>query len=64
MWLECAVEEVDDRGRKKRTPDCQGAGARHSAGLSHLTAAGYLYMRRSLLGLKKLGLEQSLATGS
>jgi len=36
--------------------------ARHSAGVAALTAAGELYMRRFVLGWKKLGLETSLGT--
>ena len=40
MWLECAVEETDDRGRKTRTTVGQGQRARHPAGFSDLTAAG------------------------
>ena len=35
---------------------------RHPAGLTPLTAAGELYMRRLVLGWKKLGLERSLGT--
>ena len=62
MWLECSVEETDDRGRKT-THD---RGPRHRRGipqgspLSPLLAN--LYMRRFVLGWKKLGLEQSLGT--
>src|SRR5438477_8423518 len=39
MWLECPVEETDDRGRNThdRSP---GQPARHSAGLTHLTVTG------------------------
>ena len=44
MWLECPVEETDNRGRKKRTTEARDQQTRHSAGLTHLTAAGeYLY---------------------
>ena len=39
MWLDCPVEETDDRGRKTRTTEA-GRAARHSAGLAHLTRAG------------------------
>ena len=40
MWLECAVEETDDRGRQDTHDRGQGSAARHSARVSHLTAAG------------------------
>jgi len=40
MWLECAVEDTDDRGRKKQKNGSQGSAARHPAGLTHLTVAG------------------------
>ena len=44
MWLECPVEETDDRGRKTAHDGGQGQRTRHPAGLSHLTTAGeYLY---------------------
>jgi retron-type reverse transcriptase len=38
MWLECAVEETDRRGRKTRTTEAKD-GARHPARLSHFTTA-------------------------
>jgi hypothetical protein len=40
MWLECAVEETDERGRKTRTTRGPRQPARHSARVTHLTAAG------------------------
>jgi RNA-directed DNA polymerase len=60
MWLDCPVEETDDRGRKTRTTEArdQRRGIPQGSPLSPLLAN--LYMRRFVLGWKKLGLEQSL----
>jgi RNA-directed DNA polymerase len=62
MWLECAVEETDDRGRKTRTTVAkdQRRGIPQGSPISPLLAN--LYMRRFVLGWKKLGLEQSLGS--
>lgn len=62
MWLECAVEETDDRGRKKRTTEARdsGRGIPQGSPLSPLLAN--LYMRRFVLGWRQLGLEQRLGT--
>jgi RNA-directed DNA polymerase len=62
MWLECAVEETDDRGRKTRTTEAkdQRRGIPQGSPLSPLLAN--LYMRRFVLGWKKLGLEHSLGS--
>jgi RNA-directed DNA polymerase len=62
MWLECPVEETDERGRKRRTTEArdQRRGIPQGSPLSPLLAN--LYMRRFVLGWKKLGLEQSLGT--
>jgi RNA-directed DNA polymerase len=40
MWLECPVEETDDRGRKTRTTEAKDSRRGIPQGLSHLTAAG------------------------
>ena len=62
MWLECPVEETDDRGRKTRTTEAkdQRRGIPQGSPISPLLAN--LYMRRFVLGWKKLGLERSLGT--
>src|SRR5262245_42804239 len=62
MWLECPVEETDDRGRKKRTTEARDnrRGIPQGSPLSPLLAN--LYMRRFVLGWKMLGLEQSLGS--
>jgi len=62
MWLECAVEETDDRGRKTRTTEAKDRrrGIPQGSPVSPLLAN--LYMRRFVLGWKKFGLEKSLGT--
>jgi RNA-directed DNA polymerase len=62
QWLECPVEETDDRGRKTRTTEAKDhrRGIPQGSPISPLLAN--LYMRRFVLGWKKLGLEQSLGT--
>jgi len=62
MWLECSVEEADDRGRRKRTTEAkdQRRGIPQGSPISPLLAN--LYMRRFVLGWKKFGLEKSLGS--
>jgi RNA-directed DNA polymerase len=62
MWLDCPVEETDDRGRKTWTTEARDKrrGIPQGSPLSPLLAN--IYMRRFVLGWKKLGLERSLGT--
>jgi group II intron reverse transcriptase/maturase len=62
MWLECAVEETDKRGRKTRTTEARDKrrGIPQGSPISPLLAN--LYMRRFVVACKKFGLEQSLGT--
>jgi group II intron reverse transcriptase/maturase len=64
MWLECPVEETDQRGRGRTTRTTEAKDSRRGipqgSPLSPLLAN--LYMRRFVLGWKKLGLEHSLGT--
>src|SRR3984893_10724630 len=62
MWLDCPVEETDERGRKTRTTEARDKrrGIPQGSPLSPLLAN--IYMRRFVLGWKKLGLEDSLGT--
>jgi RNA-directed DNA polymerase len=60
MWLEAAVEETDERGDKHRSTRNrdEGRGSPQGSPLSPLLSN--LYMRRFVLGWKKLGHEQRL----
>src|SRR3954465_10210612 len=62
MWLDCPVEETDDRGRKTRTTEARDNrhGIPQGSPVSPLLAN--LYMRRFVLGWKMFGLEGSLGT--
>jgi group II intron reverse transcriptase/maturase len=62
QWLECPVEETDDRGRKTRTTEARDnrRGIPQGSPISPLLAN--VYMRRFVLGWKKLGLERSLGS--
>ena len=62
MWLECPVEETDDRGRKTRTTQARDErrGIPQGSPLSPLLAN--LYMRRFVLVWKQLGLERRLGS--
>ena len=60
MWLQAPVEEIDERGRKRRTTRNKdmGRGTPQGAPISPLLSN--LYMRRFILGWKVLGHEQRL----
>ena len=62
MWLECPVEETDDKGHRRRTTEARDTsrGIPQGSPISPLRAN--LYMRRFVLGWKKLGLRQSLGS--
>ncbi len=62
MWLDCPVEETDKRGRKTRTTEARDKrrGIPQGSPISPLLAN--IYMRRFVLGWKKLGLERSLGS--
>src|ERR1700674_2694700 len=62
MWLDCPVEETDERGRKTRTTEARDKrrGIPQGSPISPLLAN--LYMRRFVLGWKMLGLERSLGS--
>jgi group II intron reverse transcriptase/maturase len=62
VWLDCPVEETDKRGRRTRTTEARDnrRGIPQGSPISPLLAN--LYMRRFVLGWKKLGLEQRLGT--
>src|SRR5262245_12044372 len=62
MWLVCPVEETDDRGRKTRTTEAKDKrrGIPQGSPVSPLLAN--LYMRRFVLGWKKLGLAGGLGS--
>ena len=62
QWLECPVEETDDRGRKTRSTDAkdQRRGIPQGSPISPLLAN--LYMRRFVLAWKQRGLERRLGS--
>jgi RNA-directed DNA polymerase len=60
MWLECAVEETDDRGRKKRTTEAKDSGRGIPQGSPISPLLANLYMRRFVLEWKQRGLEKQL----
>jgi RNA-directed DNA polymerase len=61
MWLEAPVEETDEKGNKHRSTRnrVEGRGTPQGAPISPLLSN--LYMRRFVLGWKKLGHEKRLA---
>jgi group II intron reverse transcriptase/maturase len=61
-WLDCPVEETDQRGRKRRTTEARDSGRGTPQGSPISPLLANLYMRRFVLGWKKLGLERSLGS--
>jgi len=60
MWLECAVEETDDRGRRKRTTEAKDSGRGIPQGSPISPLLANIYMRRFVLEWKRRGLEKRL----
>ena len=62
MWLECSVEETDKRGRKTRTTAAKDKRCGIPQGSPISPLLSNLYMRRFILGWKKLGLDRRLGS--
>ena len=62
MWLECAVDETDDRGRKTCTTVAKDSGRGIPQGSPISPLLANLYMRRFVLAWKRLGLERLLGS--
>src|SRR5690349_24041383 len=60
MWLEAPVEETDERGNKRRSTRNRDEGRGSPQGSPISPLLSNLYMRRFVLGWKKLGHEQRL----
>jgi group II intron reverse transcriptase/maturase len=60
MWLEAAVEEADERGNRRRSTRNRDEGRGTPQGSPISPLLSNLYMRRFVLGWKKLGHEQRL----
>jgi hypothetical protein len=60
MWLEAPVEETDERGNKRRSTRNRDEGRGTVQGSPISPLLSNLYMRRFVLGWKKLGHEQHL----
>jgi RNA-directed DNA polymerase len=62
MWLDAPVEEIDERGRKKRTTTHRDAKKGIPQGSPISPLLSNLYMRRFILWWKQADLEQQLRT--
>jgi len=60
MWLKAPVEETDDRGKKHRSTRNRDEGRGSPQGSPISPLLSNLYMRRFVLGWKKLGYEERL----
>jgi RNA-directed DNA polymerase len=58
MWLEAPVEETDERGKKHRSTRHRDEGRGTPQGAPNSPLLSNLYMRRFVLGWKKLGYEK------
>jgi RNA-directed DNA polymerase len=61
MWLEAAVEETDEKGNKHRSTRNRDEGKATPQGAPISPLLSNLYLRRFVLGWKKLGHEKRLA---
>src|SRR5260370_9252936 len=61
MWLEGPVEETNEKGHKLRSTRNRDEGRRTPHGVPISPLLSNLYMRRFVLGWKKLGHEKRLA---
>jgi RNA-directed DNA polymerase len=62
MWLECAVEETDEQGRKKRTTEAKDSGRGIPQGSPISPLLANLYMRRFVVEWKRRGLGERLGS--
>jgi RNA-directed DNA polymerase len=62
VWLDCPVKETDKRGRTARTTEARDNRRGIPQGSPFSPLLANLYMRRFVLGWKKLGFERSLGT--
>src|SRR6516225_9000787 len=62
MWLDAPVEETDERGDKRRSTRNRDEGRGTPQGSPISPLLSNVYVRRFVLGWKKLGVEQSLGT--
>src|SRR6202042_1115604 len=62
MWLDCPVEETDDRGRKTRTTEARDTRRGIPQGSPISPVLANIYMRRFVLEWKMFGLERTLGT--
>jgi group II intron reverse transcriptase/maturase len=60
MWLQAPVEEIDDRGHRRRTTRARDVGRGIPQGAPISPLLSNLYMRRFVLGWKVLGHEKRL----
>ena len=62
MWLECAVEETDERGRKTRTTVAKDSGRGIPQGSPISPLLANLYMRRFVLAWQRLELDRRMGS--